>query len=79
MDPARAFELRSRGGKAVQAMGKAHKFTPEEAREAGKKGGLAASRDHERMVAIGRLGGKKRVENARRKKVEAEKVVGGEE
>lgn len=29
------------GGKAAHAKGTAHQFTPEEAREAGRKGGLA--------------------------------------
>jgi general stress protein YciG len=29
------------GGKAAHAQGKAHEFTPEKAREAGRKGGLA--------------------------------------
>ncbi len=32
-------EIASRGGKAAHAKGKAHEFTPEEAREAGRRGG----------------------------------------
>jgi len=39
MDPKRQREIASEGGKAAHARGKAHKFTSEEAREAGRKGG----------------------------------------
>jgi general stress protein YciG len=34
--------LSSKGGKAAHAQGKAHKWTSEEAREAGRKGGFAS-------------------------------------
>jgi general stress protein YciG len=37
-------------------LGKAHKFTPEEAREAGEKGGRALSRDRTHMAEIGLRG-----------------------
>lgn len=33
--------IASKGGKAAHAAGTAHQFTPEEAREAGRKGGQA--------------------------------------
>lgn len=36
--------IASLGGKAAHAKGTAHEFSPEEAREAGRKGGLAAQR-----------------------------------
>jgi uncharacterized protein len=36
--------LASRGGKAAHAQGTAHEFTREEAKAAGRKGGLAAGR-----------------------------------
>jgi general stress protein YciG len=39
MDPAKQREIASRGGRAAHAKGTAHEFTPEEAREAGRKGG----------------------------------------
>jgi general stress protein YciG len=39
MDPAKQREIASKGGKAAHAKGTAHEFTPEEAREAGRKGG----------------------------------------
>ncbi|HLK56399.1 MAG TPA: KGG domain-containing protein [Chthonomonadaceae bacterium] len=50
-------EIAGRGGKASHASGHAHTFTPEEAREAGKKGGKTVSADREHMAAIGRRGG----------------------
>ena len=39
MDDKRQREIASMGGKAAHALGRAHKFTSAEAREAGKKGG----------------------------------------
>ena len=36
--------IASMGGKAAHAQGSAHEWTPEEAKEAGRKGGLASKR-----------------------------------
>jgi general stress protein YciG/hemerythrin-like domain-containing protein len=47
-----------KGGQAGHAKGTAHEFTPEEAREAGRKGGEAVSRDREHMAEIARKGGR---------------------
>ncbi len=44
MDPERRREVASRGGKAAHERGTAHEFTPDEAREAGRKGGQAGRR-----------------------------------
>jgi general stress protein YciG len=41
MDPKLVSELASRGGKAAQRAGTAHRFNTEEARVAGRKGGQA--------------------------------------
>lgn len=41
MDRAKVSAIASRGGKAAHANGTAHKFTTDEARVAGKKGGNA--------------------------------------
>ena len=41
MDPDKQREIASKGGKAAQRKGKAHKWTREEAVEAGRKGGQA--------------------------------------
>lgn len=42
MDPEKQREIASRGGRAAHAKGTAHRFTPEEARIAGRKGGEAS-------------------------------------
>ncbi|HET9122584.1 MAG TPA: KGG domain-containing protein [Acidiferrobacteraceae bacterium] len=57
MDAAKQREIASKGGKAAHEKGTAHEFTPEEAREAGRKGGEAVSQNREHMAAIGRKGG----------------------
>ncbi len=48
----------SMGGKAAHQAGTAHEFNSDEAREAGRKGGQAVSRDRQHMSAIGREGGR---------------------
>jgi len=58
MDEEKQREIASKGGRAAHAKGTAHEFTPDEAREAGRKGGEAVSRDREHMAEIGREGGK---------------------
>jgi general stress protein YciG len=59
MDPEKQKSIASKGGKAAHAKGTAHQFTPEEAREAGRKGGQVVSQNREHMAAIGRSGGSK--------------------
>ena len=44
MDSQKQREIASKGGKAAHEKGTAHQFTPEEAREAGRKGGEARGR-----------------------------------
>jgi general stress protein YciG len=63
MDPAKQREIARKGGKAAHAMGRAHTFTPDEARDAGRKGGHVVSRDRDHMVDIGRAGGLTRARN----------------
>mgnify|MGYP006276899659 CR=1 FL=1 len=60
MDPEKQREIARRGGKIAHLRGNAHEFTPEEAREAGRKGGQSVSKDRKHMAAIGRLGGEAR-------------------
>lgn len=48
------------GGVAAHAQGRAHEFSKDEARVAGRKGGEIVSRDRAHMAAIGRVGGRKR-------------------
>jgi general stress protein YciG len=59
MDPDKQKVIASKGGRAAHAKGTAHEFTPEEAREAGRKGGMVVSQNREHMATIGREGGKK--------------------
>jgi len=44
MDRARQRDIASKGGKAAHQKGTAHEWTSEEARDAGRKGGLASHR-----------------------------------
>ena len=48
------------GGKAAHAQGRAHEFTKEEARVAGRKGGEVVSANRAHMARIGRMGGRLR-------------------
>ena len=44
MDRSRQRDIASKGGKAAHQKGTAHEWTSEEAREAGRKGGMASHR-----------------------------------
>lgn len=55
MDPERQRQIASEGGRAAHEKGTAHKFTSEEAREAGRKGGMARSAN--RSKTAGNQGG----------------------
>ena len=44
MDRAKQREIASKGGKAAHQKGTAHEWTSEDAREAGRKGGMASHR-----------------------------------
>ena len=57
MDQKKQKEIARRGGLAAQALGTAHRFSPEEARQAGRKGGEAVSGNRQHMASIGRRGG----------------------
>jgi general stress protein YciG len=50
-------EIARKGGRAAHMKGTAHEFTPDEARDAGRKGGERVSSDRGRMAEIGRRGG----------------------
>jgi general stress protein YciG len=60
MDAEKQREIASKGGRAAHAKGTAHQFTPDEARDAGRKGGLVVSQDRQHMSTIGREGGQSR-------------------
>jgi general stress protein YciG len=60
MDRGKQKEIASKGGRAAHAKGTAHEFDSGEARDAGRKGGLAVSQNREHMAKIGRRGGEAR-------------------
>ena len=54
MDRIKQREIASKGGKAAHQRGTAHEWTSEEARDAGRKGGLAShKRRREQMLTSG--------------------------
>jgi len=59
MDPEKQRAIASKGGKSAHAQGKAHEFSSEEAKIAGRKGGLSISKDKSHMSKIGKRGGQK--------------------
>ncbi len=65
MDPERQKEIASKGGRAAHEKGTAHEWSSDEARNAGRKGGVTVSRDRAHMAAIGREGGESRSAAAR--------------
>ena len=70
MDRSKQREIASKGGKAAHQKGTAHEWTSEEAREAGRKGGMASHRrkqeqqdqqDQQNAVASNTSGGEQMV------------------
>jgi general stress protein YciG len=51
MDRAKQREIASKGGKAAHQKGTAHEWTSEEARDAGRKGGIASHRRRREALA----------------------------
>jgi general stress protein YciG len=51
MDPTKQREIASKGGKAAHLKGTAHEWSSQEAREAGRKGGMASHRKHQPEIA----------------------------
>ncbi len=51
MDRAKQREIASKGGKAAHQKGTAHEWTSEEARDAGRKGGIASHRRRREQAA----------------------------
>jgi len=72
MDPAKQRAIASAGGRAAHEQGKAHEFSPNEARHAGRIGGEKISRDRAHMAEIGRIGGRTRAKNRRQKEAAAQ-------
>ena len=53
MDRAKQREIASKGGKAAHQKGTAHEWTSEEARDAGRKGGIASHQRRREQAATG--------------------------
>ena len=53
MDRTKQREIASKGGKAAHQKGTAHEWTSEEAREAGRKGGMASHRRKQEQQSDG--------------------------
>ena len=53
MDRAKQREIASKGGKAAHQKGTAHEWTSDEARDAGRKGGLASHKRRREQMAGG--------------------------
>ena len=56
MDRAKQREIASKGGKAAHQKGTAHEWTSEEARDAGRKGGIASHRRRREQMSPGESG-----------------------
>src|SRR6187401_2613151 len=65
MDSHRQREIARKGGRAAHEKGKAHEFTPDEARAAGRKGGEKVSLNRKHMAEIGRRGGRSSAQRRR--------------
>jgi uncharacterized protein len=52
MDRGKQREIASKGGKAAHQKGTAHEWTSEEAREAGRKGGMASHRRKQEQTPV---------------------------
>ena len=64
MDRNKQREIASKGGKAAHQKGTAHEWTSEEAREAGRKGGMASHRRKQQQQS-GESSGGAELENPR--------------
>ena len=65
MDRSKQREIASKGGKAAHQKGTAHEWTSEEAREAGRKGGMASHRRKQQQQGGEPGGGETGNENPR--------------
>src|SRR5439155_9961976 len=65
LDTTRQREIARKGGRGAQGRGKAHEFTPDEARAAGRKGGEKVSVNRRHMAEIGRRGGRSSAQRRR--------------
>jgi uncharacterized protein len=77
MDRAKQREIASKGGKAAHQKGTAHEWTSEEARDAGRKGGIAShQRRREQMNPNATTGNEASSENDERASGSSESMRG---
>ena len=74
MDRTKQREIASKGGKAAHQKGTAHEWTSEEAREAGRKGGMASHRRKQQQNQQNEGGSSSSPENAG-----GEQMIGNEQ
>lgn len=67
MSPEKQRKIAGDGGRIAHEAGRAHEFTQDEARAAGRKGGIAVSQNKDYMKEIGRRGGLARAKQRRNK------------
>ena len=60
MDPEAQRKIASQGGTAAHKYGRAHSFSPEEARQAGRRGGAVVAADRGHMSDIAKKGARSR-------------------
>jgi general stress protein YciG len=60
MDRSKQREIASKGGKAAHQKGTAHEWTSEEARDAGRKGGIASHRRRREQAGVAEAPGELR-------------------
>ena len=77
MDRNKQREIASKGGKAAHQKGTAHEWTSEEAREAGRKGGMASHRRKQEQQQPGAPG--EREETSGADNGGAEQMIGTDE
>jgi hypothetical protein len=79
MDPERQRQISSQGGKAAHQKGTAHEFDSNEAREAGRKGGMVSGgRRRAREQAQGRPNREGQTEGGEREREEESENEGAE-
>ena len=76
MDAHRQREIARKGGRAAHEKGKAHEFTSDEARAAGRKGGEKVSLNRRHMAEIGRRGGRSSAQRRRPGTASSEQAPG---
>ena len=71
-------EIARKGGRAAHEKGKAHEFTTDEARMAGRKGGEKVSVNRNHMAEIGRRGGRSSASRRRASMNQGQESRGGD-